>query len=200
MKNKGFTLGVLLSAFVLLVLGAVLQNQSNFSNNYVKSQLVAHGISFTPKAGLMPSQQKVKCLVKNAGKPLKTGKQAECYALYQIGIDLTMVDKGKTYFQDHYNGYLSRVKMFDALKADPNSPATLELVKESNRADAIANDLLAGEATKGLLLTAYGFSILGERAGQGALACFVVGGVLLLAGIALFARSKRKPALSSSTV
>lgn len=200
MKTKGFTIGALLSALVLLVLGAVLQNQSSFSNNYVKSQLVAHGISFTPKEGLMPSQQQIKCLVKNAGKPLKTGKQAECYALYQIGIDLTVVDNGKTYFEDHYNGYLSRVKMYDALKADPNSPATLELVKISNRAYSIANDLLAGEATKGLLLTAYGFSILGERAGQAALACFVLAGVLLLAGIALFVRSQRKPALSASTV
>ena len=30
---------------------------------------------------------------------MTTGKQAECYAKYQIGIDLGLVDNGNTYFQ-----------------------------------------------------------------------------------------------------
>jgi hypothetical protein len=201
MKNKGLAIGAAVLAVVVFAIGIVLQHESDFSNNYVKDQLTAHAIRFTPAAGLMPAQQKVPCLVHNAGKPLTTGKQAECYALYQIGIDLTMVDHGKTYFQDHYNGYLERQKMYTALKSDPNAqrPATQAVVERSQRADAIANDLLAGEATKGLLLSAYGFSILGDRAGQAATACFVIAGMLALAALALFVASRRRRTVQLAT-
>src|SRR4051812_26445885 len=194
MKARAFAIGAAVLAVVAFTVGLVLQHEANFSNDYVKEQLSAHGIRFTPVVGLLPAQKKVPCLVHNAGKLLTTGAQAECYARYQIGIDLTMVDNGKTYFQDHYNGYLERVKMYTALKADPNAtkPATQTAIKTSQRADAIANDLLAGEATKGLLLTAFGFSILGERAGQAALACFLIASALALAAIVLFAMSRRR--------
>jgi hypothetical protein len=139
----------------------------------------------------------VPCLVENAGKPLLTGKQAECYAKYQIGIDLTVVDNGKTYFQDHYNGYLSRVKAQGAVKANPNDPATLELVKQAQDADRRSDDLLAGEATKGLLLTGYGFSVIGDRLAQAAVACFIIAGLLLLGGVLQFIMSTRNRPASS---
>src|SRR4051812_46229029 len=95
MKNRGLVIGAALLAVAAFAVGLVLQHESDFSNSYVKSQLVAHGIRFTPVAGLMPAQKQVPCLVHNAGKALTTGAQAECYALYQIGIDLTVVDHGK---------------------------------------------------------------------------------------------------------
>ena len=194
MKSKGISVTAGVLALVLLALGLVMQNQSSFSNDYTSSQLKAHGIYFTPVANLMPSQQKVPCLVANAGKPLLTGKQAECYALYQIGIDLTVVDHGKTYFQDHYNGYLTRVKMYAALAKDPNAklPATQAIIQQSQKADTIANDLLAGEATKGLLLTAYGFSVLGDRAGLAALVCFIFAGLALLTSVGYLMMSMRR--------
>ena len=165
MKTKGWAIGAAALAVVLLVIGLVMQNQSNFSNHYVKTQLASHGIVFTPVSQLLPAQKQQSCLVNNAGKLMTTGTQAECYALYQIGIDITQIDHGKTYFQDHYNGYLADQKMYAALKTDPQAklPATQAAIQASQKADGIANALLAGEATKGLLLTAYGFSILGVR-------------------------------------
>ena len=177
---------------VAAVLGLILKNQADFSRNYLHDQLAEHGIIFTPVENLLPQQKEVPCMVKNAGKPLLTGKQAECYAKYQIGIDLTLVDGGKTYFQAHYNGYLSRVKAQAALKAAPNDPATADLVQQATTADQISNDLLAGEATKGLLLTGYGFSIIGDRLALSAVIVLVLGGVLLLAGIGLIVTA-RKP-------
>ena len=192
MNRRGLSIGLGLLAIVLVAVGAVMQNQSNFSHHYVTTQLAEHGIVFTPAANLLPAQQKIPCLVANADKPLKTGKQAECYGRYQIGIDLTLIDNGKTYFQDHYNGFLTRQKMYAAVKSDPNSTATQELVKQSAAADTTANDLLAGEATKGLLLAAYGFSVLGDRAGQAAMVCFVVAGLLLVAAVGLFVVSSGK--------
>ena len=202
MKYRGLGIGAAALAVVLLVIGLVMQNQSSFSHNYVRSQLSAHGIVFTPVSGLLPQQKKVACLVANTGKPLTTGSQAECYGLYQIGIDVTQIDHGKTYFQDHYNGYLMRQTMYTALAKDPQAklPATQAAVQASQKADSIANDLLAGEATKGLLLTAYGFSILGDRAGQAALTCFIIAGALALAAAALLVLSRRRRDRTTRTI
>lgn len=197
-RRNGIVAGVL--GIAVLVLALILQNQANFSRNYLHDQLKEHGIIFTPVENLLPQQQKVPCLVKNAGKPLLTGKQAECYAKYQIGIDLTLVDGGKTYYEAHYNGYLSRMKYYAALQANPNDPALPDLLSASTKADQISNDLLAGEATKGLLLTGYGFSVMGDRIAQAAIACFVLAGLLILAGIALALVPVRKPALAPVVV
>jgi hypothetical protein len=197
MKGRGLAIGAFVLAVVMLVLGLVLQNQADFSSNYVKTQFAERGITFTPVDALLPAQKKVACLVANAGKPLTTGKQAECYAKYQIGIDLTLVDNGSTYFQSHYNGYLARVKAATAVAANPNDPATLDLVKQADEASRKADDLLAGEATRGLLLAGYGFSVIGDRLAQAALVCFIVAGLLLLAGIVLLVMSNREPATSS---
>ena len=108
MKGRGLAIGAIVLGVVVLVLGLILQNQADFSSDYVRSQLAERGITFTPVEALLPAQNEVPCLVANAGKPLTTGKQAECYAKYQIGIDLTLVDGGHTYFESHYNGYLAR--------------------------------------------------------------------------------------------
>ena len=192
MKGRGLAIGAIVLGVVVLVLGLILQNQADFSSDYVHSQLAERGITFTPVEALLPAQKEVPCLVANAGKPLTTGKQAECYAKYQIGLDLTVVDGGKTYFEDHYNGYLARVAAATALKADPDSPETLALVQQADDASRKADDLLAGEATRGLLLAGYGFSVIGDRLGQAALVCFVLAGLLLIAGIVLLVVSNRK--------
>ena len=144
----------------------------------------------------MPSQQDIACLKANATKPLVTGKQAECYAKYQIGLDLAVVDEGKTYFQDHYNGYLARVAAAKALAEAPNDPQTAVLQQQALDVQRRADDLLAGEATRGLLLTAYAFSEMGERGMMAAWTCFIVAAVLLVGAVIslLFGlRSKRPP-------
>ena len=197
MKTRGLAIGAFVLAVVLLVLGLVLQNQADFSSNYVKTQFAERGITFTPVDALLPAQKKVACLVANAGKPLTTGKQAECYAKYQIGIDLTLVDNGNTYFESHYNGYLARVKAATALQANPTDPATQDLVKQADEASRKADDLLAGEATRGLLLAGYGFSVIGDRLAQAALVCFIVAGLLVIAGVVLLVVSNRKRPASS---
>jgi hypothetical protein len=191
-RNRWWAVGAFVAAALVLGLGLVLQNQANFSRDYVDSELAAHGITFSPVDALMPSQKAVPCLVANAGKPLTTGKQAECYAKYQIGLDLAVVDNGKTYSQDHYTGYLSRVKAAAAVQAAPDAPATKALVEQSQQADRKADDLLAGEATRGLLLTGYGFSVIGDRLQLAATVCFVVAGLLVVAGAVLLVVSRRK--------
>jgi len=198
-----FSAGGLALAALLLVLGLVMTSNANFARSYVKEQMTEQQISFKAADALTAEEKQSSCLVAYAGKPLTTGKQAECYAKYQIGIDLTLVDGGKTYFQAHYNGFLSRQKYLAAVKANPNDPGNAALLTQANQADQISNDLLAGEATKGLLLTGYGFSVMGDRLAEGAVAAFIIAGLLLVAGIALVLRAFRKtsapkPAVASA--
>jgi hypothetical protein len=187
-------LGIIALGF--LALGSVLTNQANYAKNYVHDQLAEKHITFTPVVGLLPDQKKVPCLVQNAGKQLVTGAQAECYAKYQIGLDLLMIDNGKTYFQDHYAAYLLRLKAQQAVANDPSSPATQQLVRQSAAFSQKAEDIFDGETMRGLLLTAYGFSLFGDRGAMAATACFVIAGVLAsAAGVSLlFGLRRRQPA------
>jgi len=170
------TLGV-----VVLSLGLVLNNQADFSDNYVRQQLVEHKINFRPAESLTEDQKAFPCIVRNAGKQLTSAKQAECYAKYQIGYDMLKIDGGRGYSETNSEAFQLRTQAAAALKSAPDDPATKALAQRSAELNGKANSMLAGEAVKGLLLTAYGFGLLGERGGQAALACFAIGGVSMLA-------------------
>jgi hypothetical protein len=202
-KKAAVTGAIALGAIALgfLAVGFVVSNQAAFAKNYVHDQLAEKHITFTPVAGLFPDQKKVACLVQNAGKPLVTGKQAECYARYQIGLDLLMIDNGKTYFQDHYAAYLLRLKAQQAAAQDPNSPATQALVQQSAAFSQKAEDIFDGETMRGLLLTAYGFSAIGDRGAQAATACFVIAGVLTVgAGVWLWLGRRRHQSSEAAAI
>jgi hypothetical protein len=190
----GIAIGLGVLAVGAFVLGLVLRDQASFANDYVHDELAAKGIAFTAVENLLPSQKDVPCLKANAGKPLTTGKQAECYAKYQIGLDLAVVDGGKTYFQDHYNGYLARVAAAKALAEAPNDPKTAALVQQAVDVQRKSDDLLAGEATRGLLLTAYAFSEMGDRGMAASWTCFIIAAVLLVGAlISLLLGLRAKP-------
>ncbi len=195
-KKRAWVVGSIAAGIVavgVLALGFVLSSQSAFARNYVHDQLAEKHITFTPVAGLMPAQRKVACLVQNAGKQLVTGAQAECYARYQIGLDLLMIDNGRTYFQDHYAAYLLRLKAQQAVANDPNSPATQALVQRSAAFSQKAEDIFDGETMRGLLLTAYGFSLFGDKGALAATACFAIAAALAAgAGVCLWAGLRRR--------
>ncbi len=174
-----FSVGGLLVAALILVLGLVLQNQANFAKNYVHDQLTAQQIVFTPEAGLTDEEKANTCLVTYAGEQLVTGAQAECYANDYIALHLSEINDGKTYSQTSNDSRTAAT----AAKADPNNA---ELAATAKALDGKVQTLFRGETLRGLLLTSYGFSIFGERAGQAALVCFLVAGVLFLASIAGF--------------
>ena len=92
-----FSVGGLVLALLLLILGLVLQNQANFAEDYVHDQLAAERITFTPVDSLSDEEKKSSCLVKYASDQLTTGKQAECYANGYIALHLSEVNDGKTY-------------------------------------------------------------------------------------------------------
>ena len=189
-----FAVGGVLVALLILVLGLVLQNQADFAKNYVHDQLSAQKIVFTPAKGLTPEEKKADCLVKYAGEPLTTGKQAECYANRYIALHLTEINSGKTYAETSTE---SRAAATEAATATTNGAANAaQLTAAAKALDGKTQTLFRGETLRGLLLTSYGFSIFGERAQQAALVCFAVALVLFLAAIAgfihAFSTSKEK--------
>jgi hypothetical protein len=179
-----FSIGGLLVALLLLVLGLVLQNQANFAHNYVKNQLTEQKITFTPVAGLTDQEKQAACLVQNAGKPLTTGKQAECYANRYIGLHVTEINGGKTYSQTSTDARALQAQATAAKQSGAANAADLQTQYQATAAKATS--LFQGETLRGLLLTSYGFSIFGDRARQAAWVCFLVALVLFLATVAGF--------------
>ena len=178
-----FSVGAVLLAGLLLVLGLVLQNQANFAKDYVHNQLSAQKITFTPKAGLQPDEN-APCLADYAGKALTTGKQAECYANNYIAVHLAAINDGKTYSETSGESRALSDKAAAATKA--GSADATDLTTQAKVLDGKTQTLFRGETLRGLLLTSYGFSIFGERAQQAAWVCFAVALVLFLASIAGF--------------
>ncbi len=181
-----FSAGGVALAALLVVLGLVLTNQADFAKSYVKDQLTEQKITFTPMAGLSAQEKQASCLVANAGEPLTTGKQAECYANEYIGLHVSEINGGKTYSESSGDARALQAQADAATESAPNAPATLALEGQAAAASGKVDSLFRGETLRGLLLTSYGFSIFGERAQQAAYVAFAAALVLLLASIAGF--------------
>ncbi len=179
-----FSIGGALMAVALLVLSLVLFNQAHFAHNYVHDQLAQQKIVFTDANTLTDQEKQANCLVANSGKPLVTGKQAECYANRYIGFHLSNIASGQTYAQLGSVQTDLQNKITAATKA--NDPALADLQKQLTTVNGQRDTLFKGETLRGLLLTSYGFSIFGDRAELAAWVCMALFIVLVLASIAGF--------------
>jgi hypothetical protein len=188
-----FSVGGLVLAGLLLALGLVLQNQADFAKSYVKNQLTAQKITFTPVQGLSDEEKQANCLVENADDALTSGKQAECYANEYIGLHLTEVNDGKTYAETSGESRALAAEAEEAAAKAPDAPDTVALQARADELDGKVQTLFRGETLRGLLLTSYGFSIFGERAQQAAIVAFAAALVLLLASIAGFIHAFTTP-------
>ena len=154
-----FSVGGLVLAGLLLVMGIVLTSNANFAKNYVHDQLAAQQIKFKAASALTTEEKAQPCLVKYAGQVLATGKQAECYANHFIGLHVESIAAGRTYASqgDYINGL--KAQLTDAQKANPADPAKIaDLNKQITDATAARETIFKGETLRGLLLTSYGFS------------------------------------------
>jgi hypothetical protein len=184
-------LGLVVLAGLLLVAGLVLTSNANFANDYVKDQLGQQQITFKAADTLTAEEKKSACLVKYAGQQLTTGKQAECYANEFIGLHLKSIAGGKTYAQigDVQTGLRAQIA---ALPKD--DPAVTDLQKQLTDTTAARETVFKGETLRGLLLTSYGFSEFGVKAGQAALVAYFAAGLLLLLGAAGLVHAAATPA------
>jgi len=197
-----FSTGGMVFAVVLLVLGLVLQNQADFAKAYVADQLGSQQI-FMPAADALHGEQDGPygaCLVASgqgdqAARLMQTGAQAECYANAYIGFHMAASAEeagwpGATYAT---LGGIARGIQTQIDEATAAGTDTTQLTAQLGAANALRDTMFRGETLRGLLLTTYGFSIFGERAGQAALLAYVGAAVLFVLSIAGFVHALRTP-------
>lgn len=179
-------------AALLVTLGFVLNSNANFSKSYVEDQLSQQKVTFTSLEKLTPedkayTEARTGCVTKYAGQPLTTGKQAECYANEYIGAHLAKMPagtKGLTYAEIGAAQTELRAKIATAkTNGDAGVPA---LEKQLADLTTARETVFKGEMLRGALLTSYGFSELGTKAGQGAQVAYSAAAVMALLSIAGF--------------
>jgi hypothetical protein len=164
---------------ICLVAGILLLWGSNFASSEVHDQLANQQVYFPTAAQLAhPTGHEVTTkmlpyLQPYAGQQVLTGAQAKAYATHFIATHLAAMP---------YGGVYSKVSA-----ASMASPKTSALSAE-------VQTVFRGTTLRSMLLEAYGFSVFGTIAGDGAIAAFCVGGVmLLLTGLGLW-HIRRVPA------
>ncbi len=186
-----FSIGGVVLAGLLLVAGMVLTSNAHFADNYVKTQLSQQNITFKTADTLTAEEKKSACLVQYAGQKLTTGKQAECYANEFIGLHLKSIAGGKTYAD--LGTPQSQLTAQVAAAQKSGDPALASLQKQLADITAQRDTVFKGETLRGLLLTSYGFSEFGVKAGQAAIVAFFAAALMALLGIAGFVHAAYTP-------
>jgi hypothetical protein len=145
---------------VLLVGGGLLAWGGGFATNMVHDQLADQKISFPAKgsAGLDPKTYPG--LQRYAGQAVDNGPKAKAYANEFIKVHLAETAGGKTYSQ-----------VSDASRANPTD----------TKLSGQVQTLFRGETLRGLLLYAWGWSVVGMIATLAAWAAFAGAAVVLAA-------------------
>jgi hypothetical protein len=174
-----FSIGGVGLAGLLLIIGVVMSSNADFSKQYVTDQLKEQKITFKAADKLTDEEKQAPCLVEYAGQELTTGKQAECYANEFIGLHVKTSGKGRTYAEIGDDQTALRAQIAAAGGA-ANAP---DLQKQLTDLTATRETVFKGETLRGVLLTSYGFSELGNKADQAASVIFL--GVILLTALSI---------------
>lgn len=187
MRRKVFDMlvsfGGVLMVVVLLVAGTLLLVGYSFANSNVHNQLAEQQIVFPPaaafahpKAGTEITPSMIRSVSQYAGQQLTTGAQAQVYADDFIAVHLKEIGGGKTYAQ--------------------LSTAAMRLPKGSAAyaaAEAKVQTVFQGTTLRGLLLEAYGFSVLAEIALIGAICSFILAALMAVLVVFGFIHARRTP-------
>lgn len=141
----------------MIVVGALALVGGHYDKQVVHDQLAPQKIFF-PKPATNPA------LAAYAGQQVLTGKQAKLYAQKQIGVDLTKVAGGKTYSQVSAEWIAGGMK-------------NAKLAGERTT-------LFTGETLNGLLLNAWGWSLVGIIATLAGWILIALGAILFLLPLA----------------
>ncbi|GIH07868.1 hypothetical protein Rhe02_59350 [Rhizocola hellebori] len=187
-----FSIGGVAIAALLLAAGIVLSANASFATTYVADQLAQQHITFKTADTLTEEEKQAPCLVEYAGQALTTGKQAECYANNFIGLHLKSTAGGKTYADLGVPQAELRTQIAAAQKAGETAKVT-DLQKQLADVTAQRETVFKGETLRGLLLTTYGFSEFGTKAGQAATVAYLAAALMFLMALAGFVHAFLTP-------
>ena len=158
-KLTGLTSIASVAAAGILVVGIVALFGGSYAKNVVRDQLVPQKIFF-PAAG---SPELLPGVKQYAGQQLVNGSQAKAYANDFINVHLSKVAAGQTYAQ--------------VSAAAIAAPTNAKLAEEKAT-------LFQGETLRSILLSAWGWSLVGTIATLAGLLLVVLGAILLLLPLA----------------
>lgn len=162
---------VLIAVVVLFAAGGLVMWGSVFAKNMVKNNLTEQNITF-PSAEQLKAE-KHEDMLKYAGQPVDNGAKAYAYSEYIQG-HLAKVAGGKTYSQ--VSGEFQKDKTNKTLEGQRMT-------------------LFMGETLRGLLLSAYGWGLMGVIAFWTALGLFAAAAVTLVGYLYIASLSgAKKPA------
>jgi len=170
------TIGTVLF-LVLIVGGGLLLWGSNFADNMVHDQLSEQKIQFPPKGPALDPKE-FPGLQRYAGQAVDSGPKAKAYANEFIKVHLEGVADGKTYSE--------------VSAASRNDPKNAEL-------EGQVQTLFRGETLRGLLLYAWGWSVVGLIAYWVGIAA-LLGAAAVFLGLLFGFLAHRRQANSNSTV
>jgi hypothetical protein len=166
------TAGGAVLTVILVAAGALLLWGNSYSNDQVHSQLALQQVYFPTKAQLAHptghevTKTMIPYLAPYAGQEVTTGQQAQTYATHFIRVHLSEMPYGGVY-----------AKVSAASRAKPSTAALAAEVQT----------VFQGTTLRAMLLEAYGFSIFGALAFDGALAAFCAAALMLvLTGMGLW--------------
>jgi hypothetical protein len=176
------------AAVVLAVAGGLLMWGSNFADDYVYRELSSQNIRFPDEEALRAEGRDD--LVKYAGQLLTNGSQAEAYASY-IGGHLEGIADGMTYADLGGPERAAKAAVTEAIESGASDEEIAELQAEANRITGQRDTLFKGETLRGLLLSTYAWSTVGQIAMIAAVAAFVAAGVMVILVIAGMVHMRR---------
>ena len=188
-----FSTGGVLLAALLVILGLVLTDNARFAKDYVKDQLSQQQITFKAADQLTEEEAASDCVVANAGKPLTTGKQAECYANEFIGLHLKSTEGAEGLTYATIGGPQREARAAVEAATESNDPNLPELQAKLDELNAARDTLFRGETLRGLLLTSYGFSEFGVKADEVSTVAYAAAALLALLSLAGFWHAFRTP-------
>jgi len=186
-----FSIGGVGLAGLLLIIGLVMSSNADFSKKYVTDQLKQQKITFKAADALTDEEKQADCLIKFAGQALTTAKQAECYANHFIALHVKNTAKGKTYAE--LGDVQTDLRTQIATAQRNNDPAVADLQKQLADVTSQRETVFKGETLRGILLTSYGFGVLGMKAQQAATIIYAGFGLMLALSAAGFAHAFATP-------
>ncbi|MBM4420933.1 MAG: hypothetical protein FJ034_05010 [Chloroflexi bacterium] len=191
----------MVAAVLLAVLGFVMAGQASFAREYVREELAAQKITFAAESALTEREETWKAgwaaLVQFAAQPITTGEQAEAYAKYYIAVhmDTSAIDAG---FPGATYATLGATRtgltaQITAAKARGDTARAAGLEKKLASATSLRASMQTGETLRGLLLTVYGFSVLGEKADLAGNVLYGLAALMTVLSLAGFAHALPTP-------
>jgi hypothetical protein len=164
-------------AIVLAVAGGLLTWGSSFADDYVGDELRAQNIFF-PDADALREEGRDD-LLGYGGEQVTSGGDAEAYASYIDG-HLAGIADGQTYADLGPVSRAANAAVTDAVESGASDDEVADLQATADEISGQRDSLFRGETLRGLLLSTFAWSTIGDIAFTASVVAYVAAAVMLV--------------------